>query len=242
MLLIRKDPPSQDVSREIKRVKHDVDWDHADLTDKEFARNSFDLLNKSIIREQLLKEQKGLCAYCMKKIRNNEKTVIEHWCPIDADPSQALSYQNMLACCKGGQDKYNNPHILCCDASKGEQIITISPLDEAHMNRVRYRTDGKIVIFPENTTLTHDINDILKLNGEVDSTGKIIHDTSTNLVHGRRQIFENYSVFINGLVKKRKPVAPAVRKKINEISSAQYYTEYAGVWLYFLSRKLRKNS
>ena len=238
MLLIRKDPPSPEVSREINRVKHDVDWDHADLTDPITARNAFDLLDKSIIREQLLKEQKGLCAYCMKKIRNNEKTVIEHWCPIDANPSQALSYTNMLACCDGGRKNDTYPHVLSCDAAKGDQTITISPLNEAHMTRIRYRANGTVSVFPEDAVLAHDINDILKLNGEVDPSGKVIHDTSTNLVHGRRQVYVRFREFMKRVDKMHKSVPAIIRKRIKELTEVEQYGEYVGVELYLLRRRL----
>lgn len=238
MLLIRKGPPSPEVSREINRVKHDVDWEHADQTDKEFVRNTFDLMDKSVIREQLLKEQKGLCAYCMRKIRNDDKTVIEHWLPIDADPSQALSYSNMLACCDGGRKNDTYPHVLSCDAAKDNQTIAITPLNEAHMSRVRYRADGTVSVFPEDAVLAHDINDTLKLNGEVDSTGKVIHDTSTNLVHGRRQVYVRFKEFMTRVDKKHKSGPAIIRKRIKELTEVEQYEEYVGVELYLLRRRL----
>ena len=66
MLYIRKEPPSPEVAQEISRVKRDVQWKHSGQTDSAYARTAFNLLDISIIRKQLLREQHGLCAYCMR--------------------------------------------------------------------------------------------------------------------------------------------------------------------------------
>lgn len=66
MLYIRKEPPSPEVAQEISRVKRDVQWKQSGQTDSAYARTAFNLLDKSIIRKQLLREQHGLCAYCMR--------------------------------------------------------------------------------------------------------------------------------------------------------------------------------
>lgn len=50
----------------------------------------------------------------------------------------------------------------------------------------------------------------------------------------------NFETFIKGLDKKGKSIGAAVRKKIEEITNATEYDEYAGVWLYLLKRKLRQ--
>ena len=66
MLYIRKEPPSPEVEQEISRVKRDVQWKQSGQTDSAYARTAFNLLDISIIRKQLLREQHGLCAYCMR--------------------------------------------------------------------------------------------------------------------------------------------------------------------------------
>ena len=66
MLYIRKEPPSPEVAQEISRVKRDVQWKQSGQTDSAYARTAFNLLDISIIRKQLLREQHGLCAYCMR--------------------------------------------------------------------------------------------------------------------------------------------------------------------------------
>lgn len=64
-------------------------------------------LDKSDIQKQLLKEQKGLCAYCMRRIDavqgNTPQMIIEHVKCRDLYPALQLDYKNMLGVCFGVQ-------------------------------------------------------------------------------------------------------------------------------------------
>lgn len=246
MILIQKDPPSADVSREINRVKRDYNWPHISKTDQETARNAFDQLDKELIRKQLLAEQKHLCAYCMRRIgeedqRMSQPVSIEHWLPISADATKALDYDNMMLSCDGGRQIINDdePHILSCDAAKGNKIITINPHNKDQMQKIRYDREGRIFVFPEDQELQNDIDHVLNLNGEIDPNGKMIRDTSSALVYSRRQAYQNYEEYIKRLGKKGKITAAILKKKIEEITSAEECMEFAGVWLFFLQRKLK---
>ena len=239
MMYIRKRPASSEVSQEIQRVKRDVNWDHTDHRDPEIARIAFDMLDKKILRKQLISEQKGLCAYCMRRIFDDESTTIEHWLPIQESCESALQYENMMACCDGGRRNDNRPRILTCDAAKGSQAITVNPYNKGQMDKVCFRRTGQIHI-DHDENLQKDINEILHLNGKVNSSGKTEQDTATHLVHSRQQVYERYVQFINGLVRDHKPVETAVKKRIAMISNSTEMDEFAGVWLYFLNRKLKR--
>ena len=82
MLYIQKKRASAAVSKEIRRVKQENDWDHLNYKDTKAIRSAFDMLDKGTIRTELLKEQGYLCAYCMRKISNDGTTTIEHLIPI----------------------------------------------------------------------------------------------------------------------------------------------------------------
>lgn len=240
MIYIRKEHASSEVSREINRVKRDCSWGKAGSSDIDIARVAFDQIDKSIIRKQLLTEQKRLCAYCMRRIGKEENdTSIEHWLPISADPTKALDYNNLMLCCDGGRKVSGMPHITCCDAAKGDKIIKINPYDRNQMEKIRYRSDGIIRVYPADKDLQYDIDYVLKLNGEIDKDGKMISDTSTGLIFGRRQAYRNYNVYITLLKKKGKISATTIKKKIDELTQADEYREHVGVLLYFLKRKLK---
>ena len=179
MLYIKKIQLSRKLSYEFSRVRRE----QKSLIDKrtsQAAREAFDCLDKSLIRDSLIREQHGLCAYCMRRIDNTSFT--------------ALDYNNMLGVCDGGRkvndSNYDECHVLCCDASKGKRKITISPLNLFHMQKIRYSEDGRIYTYPRDEILERDINEVLHLNGENNL------DTSTRLLRSRREAYRAYVRFM----------------------------------------------
>lgn len=245
MLYIKKQNPDRRISTNIADVKRTRNWDALDKNDAPRVRSCFNDLNKEVIKEQLLKEQHGLCAYCMSRIRNDSNMRIDHFIPIQASGADALNYGNMVGCCNGGslaEPKPGERKILCCDAAKGDRLLVLNPYDRTQMAKLRYRRDGRIYIYPKNETLEHDINFVLCLNGLVDEKdGKCVADTVTNLVWNRRQAYLAYERFIHKFLRRGDgSLGARVRKKIAELEGAVDYVPYAGVLLFFLKRKLRE--
>lgn len=57
------------------------------------------------LRDQLVKAQEGLCAYCEINIGiRSPPAQVEHYLPKDGAPARHLDYQNLLACCQGGDN------------------------------------------------------------------------------------------------------------------------------------------
>lgn len=144
--------------------------------DVEAARNAFDDLRetKDLIKESLLLEQHGLCAYCMQPIQGRTAR-IEHWRPLSKNTEEALEYANMFAVCFGGE-KLEEPieggrqgqgkKVLCCDASKGNREIMINPSDSRQMMTICYSNDDVFIYTStSDEKLEKDINDVLQLNG-----------------------------------------------------------------------------
>lgn len=239
MIYIRKQPPSAKVEEQLRLVRNTTDWKHTDKTDTKKIRIAFDLLDKNVIRDQLWHEQKGICGYCMRRISNDMHTTIEHLVPIETDGESALDYKNMMACCDGGREENGEVHVLCCDASKGNKVITVSPYNKDQMEKIRYSRSGRIYTHPKDRELEQDINYALNLNGKLDDKGEFQYDTSTGIVKGRRQVYRNFEIYIRGISKK-KGLRGILERRLNEIENAEQYIEYAGVWIYLLHRKLRQ--
>jgi len=147
MIYIKKKKPPSETIREVSRIKSNPDWKKIQSGNTKAIRNKFDELSKEPIRQSLLEEQSGLCAYCMRRIENNGRTTrIEHWYPLSKDKDQALDYRNMLAVCDGGANyQGNEKKILCCDAFKGDdEELMISPLNVQHMQKITYDKKGYI--------------------------------------------------------------------------------------------------
>ena len=59
--------------------------------------------DKDTLREHLVSDQRGLCCYCMSRIRPDaDHMKIEHWRSQKEYPDKQLDYGNMLASCLGG--------------------------------------------------------------------------------------------------------------------------------------------
>jgi 5-methylcytosine-specific restriction endonuclease McrA len=77
--------------------KKNLQRDQADIW-KKFTRKT-DI--KNTLKAHLLSEQGHICCYCQSTI----ETSIEHFIPRSEDASLMFEYDNLLACCKGGEDE-----------------------------------------------------------------------------------------------------------------------------------------
>lgn len=113
---------------------------------------------KKETKEQLLKEQNNLCAYCTRSI-NFKNMKLEHWCARSTCPTdRSLDYSNMLAACKGISGKEQH-----CDTSKADILINLDPRNQNHIQQISYKmSTGKIQ--SSNSTHQHEIDQVLRLN------------------------------------------------------------------------------
>ena len=239
MLYIVKGFPPRDMVRKVSEIRSSQEWKRIKDGDTKAVRAEFDKLPKEIIRQTLLEDQRYLCAYCMRKIKNDGlKTAIEHWYPLSRDKEQALDYGNMLAVCDGGKSwRGREKRILCCDAYKADEIaLKISPLNKQQMEKIVYHKDGFIKTYPKDEKLDEDINEKLRLNG-IWKKGEFIADTSTGLVKGRKDAYLRYKRFIKKLSDRGECTSGRIKKKMIELEKAEQGQEYMGVLLYYLNRK-----
>jgi uncharacterized protein (TIGR02646 family) len=241
MLYIEKEKAEKAILDDIATIKRTSEWKNAKETDTIAIRSCFDQLPKDKIRRNLLKEQHYLCAYCMKRINDSSMTTsIEHWYPLSKNKEKALDYGNMIAVCKGGsslQIEEGDNRRLCCDAAKGDDEITINPLNCSQMGKIKYTKDGKI--YTGDLKLDKDINDVLKLNGIHNSDGSFKCDTSTGLVKGRRDAYRNSVLIIETLSKKGKLTVGMLNRKIEALYNVEMRDEFIGTTIFFLKKKIK---
>lgn len=123
MLYIEKIGLPKDISGKIIELSKSDDWKNIDENDTSAIREFFDgYFPKNDIKEILLHEQHGICAYCMKRIRMDNHSRVEHFIPLSRNKDKAIDYSNMLGVCDGGEKALGNQgHVLCCDAHKKKQ-------------------------------------------------------------------------------------------------------------------------
>lgn len=135
---------------------------------------TFDGSNKEDLRKSLVKEQGGLCCYCMCRIPEvNSKfpgMKIEHFKSYSKYPSERLVYRNLFGACWGnGQGRiFNSSLPQTCDtfrSRKNEDITSFNLLTTDLEADIRYLSDGTIQA--QNVNIDKDINDILNLNDQL---------------------------------------------------------------------------
>ena len=104
MLYIEKEGLPDDINRKIIELRKSEEWKNIKEDDTEMVRFVFDTdFPKNDVKEILLHEQHGICAYCMKRIRMDNHSRVEHLLPLSKDKEKAIDYNNMLGVCDGGE-------------------------------------------------------------------------------------------------------------------------------------------
>ena len=118
---------------------------------------------KDDLRTSLVREQRGLCCYCMSRIHPDHQSMkIEHWQSQKHHPGKQLNYRNLLGACHGGHgQRASNQH---CDTKKGDKALKWNPANPANRieNRVRFDPDG--TIWADDAVFHHQLDDVLGLN------------------------------------------------------------------------------
>lgn len=120
---------------------------NSDLDQKKLARAHFDQLHKPAVRASLLSEQRGLCAYCERRVTEPSDRAlrggrsaprIAHWTPIVHAPSLALAWENLVLSCASPE----SCDIAQRDRSLGFPCPSQIPFEEV----LTYTRDGWMIV------------------------------------------------------------------------------------------------
>jgi uncharacterized protein (TIGR02646 family) len=183
---------------------------------------------KAEIRTYLLQEQGYICAYCMKRIMDNQLTTkVEHWHSQNRYNNEQLEYKNMLAVCCGKTQNCNH-----CDGKKSQfdntHDLLYNPSESKHHieSKIEYSTTGRVksndIVFNE------QLNSMLGLN-------------CSRLIENRKAVIESVQI---GLSKKSGTrTVNEIRIEIDKWSSVDHdgcKKEYCGVALFILHKKSKQ--
>lgn len=181
---------------------------------------------KDNLRNSLLKEQGGICCYCMRRIKFTDMK-IEHWIPRSIHPNLTLTYTNLLGACDGYE---NGPKLLrCCDTKKGNDIITINPLDLRCEDLIKYTYDGKI--YSDDFKINEDINVRLNLNMKILKNNRAI--VIDELLKRMQQKYGRKEMWTIADISKEMNL-------FKTLNSEGKYIEYCQIALFFLNKMLKK--
>jgi uncharacterized protein (TIGR02646 family) len=101
---------------------------------------------RTLIRDCLLTEQYGICAYCMSSIKN-KSCHIEHIKPRSRFPGMSLDYGNLVASCESG----NN-----CGKHKGNKHSDdfVAPTEADCESHFSYTMDGRVIPLTDRANYT----------------------------------------------------------------------------------------
>lgn len=121
---------------------------------------------KTELRDLLVREQHGLCAFCMQRVEATAvpvlKVKIAHVMPQAVDETRDLEWNNLLAACLGNEGAPRaRQH---CDTRQGNQVLRVSPCEPTHVASLRYTHGGEIHTTRED--LREDLETKLNLNDE----------------------------------------------------------------------------
>lgn len=109
------------------------------------------LYSRAQLRKTLLIEQGYLCCYCNQRIEDDHTTPIEHYKPkgMASYLHQVFDYQNLFACCDGGERDTVKPRETCCTLFKGNNDPfhpdhIISPLEPDCLDFFEFDEQGQI--------------------------------------------------------------------------------------------------
>lgn len=257
MIYIQKQRTPDIAKQKAAEIMNAPENDFSNITlpeDTKRLRGLFEQMPKIEIAAALCKEQHGLCAYCMSRIVSSEhgSMKIEHYKALSRNKEQALDYQNFLGVCLGGEkDNKDKPHILCCDAARGDKELVINPRDKRHMEAIGYKRNGEIFVRSDKgldpqlvDAMQKDIDSVLTLNGKKNAEGLVLYDTASKLIAKRRGIYQSVSKQFDRWNKKKCLTAGFLSDKINylekQLKKDAVAEDFIGIRLYFYKRKYRK--
>jgi len=178
---------------------------------------------KDDLRQTLLTEQGYICCYCMQRI-NMDKMKIEHWHPQSKYPDEQLNYKNMLGACMGNEGQPE--HLQHCDTRKGDENITINPINENCESFIKFSSFGEIS--SDNEHISKDLNETLNLNEET-------------IVKNRRSVLDEA---LKNFQKKRAGqwTREILEREISRWSSSSHgaYKPYCQIVIYYFQKKLSR--
>jgi uncharacterized protein (TIGR02646 family) len=179
---------------------------------------------KQKVRESLVKEQGGICCYCMQRIYpTGTEMKVEHWLCYDLHPTDRLSYANFLGACQGGEGQpLEQQH---CDTRKGNSSLSRNPSVPAHNVEgvISYLNDGSIQ--SSDPIFNEEINTVLNLNLPV-------------LVNQRKGALEGFKAALNTRATWPRPV---LTRKLSEWRGGSGELKpFCQVIVYYLEKRLAR--
>lgn len=182
--------------------------------------------DKDALREALAAEQRGLCCYCLSRIRPEASRMkIEHWHCQANHPNEQLDYANLLGACLGNEGQPRNQQH--CDTRKGNEELSRNPANPRHEvdNLVRFRGDGRIT--SHDPVFDDELNRVLNLNVAF-------------LRNNRKSTLDAFHAFIGKRGELHRSTLERLLREWNGDSHGGELREYCQVIVFWLRKRLAR--
>jgi len=120
-------------------------------------------LDKDTLRAHQVNEQRGLCCYCMSRIRAEAGGMkVEHWHSQDSYPADQLDYSNLLGACLGNEGKLGKDQH--CDTRKRNRNLSRNPANKIHRVEELIKFSGGGQVFSNHQLFDKELNEVLNIN------------------------------------------------------------------------------
>ncbi len=135
--------------------------------------------------ESLLNEQGYICCYCGGRIELADSN-IEHVITRKDSPDKELDFQNFLASCSGGisRERKQPKH---CNNFRGNDKLSISPLDKNCETYFKYKITGEIISSKKRKDSLDDFQKVEEVLENLGLNSEILKEKRKNLIN---QTFE----------------------------------------------------
>lgn len=186
---------------------------------------------KQDLRDSLVREQRGVCCFCLSRIRPDLNSMkIAHWLPqnpgLPAGVGSDLAYSNLLGACKGNEGQPDQ--FTHCDTRQKNRLLTRNPANPGHRleDLIHYGSFGEIK--SDDGPFDHDLNEILNLNQD-------------RLKRNRKAVLDGFIAALpNRGVLLRSDLERDLRKWNGE-STTTDLEPFCMVVVYWLRKRLRRN-
>lgn len=185
------------------------------------------------IRRQMWEEQRGLCAYCMCRIKAPEDVRIEHYSARhpksgEYDAANTLDYKSMLGVCYGNSLRPGvKEEDKTCDAHRGNIPLTVDPRDVYSIRKICYTSDGYIT--SEDAEVRTDVEEILNLNCKASS---LPENRKNVLIQAKREIRKMCGD------KSHDTYLAVLEKVYKRYEEQKMFTPYCGIVISWLEKQL----
>lgn len=182
--------------------------------------------NRDELRESLVEEQRGLCCYCLGRIRPEWGAMkVEHWRCQERYEDHALSYANLLGACLGNEGQPE--HAQHCDTRKGNSDLSRNPANPDHRvsELIRYLGDGRVEA--EDAPFNEELERVLNLN-------------AAKLRNNRRSVVEAFHVSIGKRGELSRPQLEVWLREWSGDDTVGELPEYSEVVAYWLRKRLAR--